>query len=97
MVWRVGRDDDISFWYDNWIKPQSLVELVSLDDDVHLDPNVKVNEFIQNAQCVIHKLNQTLNYHPIIHKIIEITLPVIDMSDSFCWSLNSSGSFTTEN
>jgi len=67
-----------------------------MGDDVHADPNIKVNEFIQNAQGDIHKLNQTLNYHLIIQKIIGIALLVADTHNSFCWALKSSGFFTTK-
>jgi len=66
IVWRVGTGDEITFWYDNWIEPQSLIELVGLNNDVYLDPNIKVSEFIHNAQWDVQKLNRTLNYHPII-------------------------------
>jgi len=47
---KVGRGNDISFWYANCVEPQSLDELVSLDDDVRPYPNVKASEVIHNAQ-----------------------------------------------
>jgi len=32
----------------------------------------------------------------VVHKIIEIALPLTDRKDSFCWRVNSSGEFSTK-
>jgi len=50
IVWKAGKGTEMSFWHDNWIEPQSLVELVGLDEGMNPDPNIRVSEFIQNAQ-----------------------------------------------
>jgi len=57
MVWKVGKGNEISFWNDNLVEPQRLVELVGLDNGVQPDPNIRVSEFIHNAQRDIPKLN----------------------------------------
>ena len=94
MVWKVGNGNEISFLYDNWIEDQSLIQLLGIDNNPILDPNAKVSEFIRNALWDIQKLNQTLQNHQIIQKIIGIALPVIETEDSFCLGLNGSGFFT---
>jgi len=71
----VGRGTKISFWYDNWIEAQNFVDLLGLDDDALPDPNIKVSEFIHNAQWDMQKLNQTLQCHHLIQKIIRMALP----------------------
>ena len=48
------------------------------------DPNLKVSYFIHNAQWDMQKLNQILQSHQIIQKIIGIVLPIVDTADSFC-------------
>jgi len=53
----VGTGNEISFWYDYWIEPQSLIELVGLNNYVYPDPNIKVSQFIHNAQWDAQKLN----------------------------------------
>ena len=83
MVWRVERGNEISFWYDNWIELQNLVELLGLHDGVQLDPSIRVSEFIHNAQWNVQKLTQTLQCLQIIKKIVGIVLPIIDSNDSF--------------
>jgi len=63
---------------------------VELDEDNVPHLATKVSEFIQNFLLDIPKLNQILNYHPIIHKIIEIAIPLTDIKQSFCSSGESS-------
>ena len=49
MIWEVGKGSEISFWYNNWIETRCLIELMDLDDDVNLNPAIKVSEFTQNS------------------------------------------------
>jgi len=92
----VGNGNEVSFWLDNWIEDQSLLELLGIENNSLLDPNTKVSEFIHNAQWDIQKLNKTLQNYQIIQKIIGIVLPIIETDDSFCWGLNGSGFFTSK-
>ena len=57
---------------------------MKLDETSNPDQTIKVNEFIQNYQWDIYKLNQTLNCHLIIQKIVGILIPLKDIKNSFC-------------
>ena len=72
------------------------MKIMTLEEDANLDLETKVSEFIKNGQWNLQKLNQSLNNHPIIQKNIGIPIPLIEIRDSFCWGLNSSGSFSTK-
>ena len=77
LVRRVEKGNKISFCYDNRIETQNLVDIPGIEDGSIVDLSIKVSEFICNAQWDIQKLNQTLQGHQIIPKIIGIALPVI--------------------
>jgi len=68
---------------------------VSEDNFAH--PEAKVCEFIQDSsKWNVSKLRQFVNNHHVTQKIKGITIPIHESGDSFCWGLNSSGSFTTK-
>jgi len=95
MVWNVGNGKDISFWYDNCIENRCLHDLLNLGDAGNLNPCTKVCEFIQNKQWNVRKLSQHISNHSIVLKIIRIPIPITEIKDSYCWGLNSTGTFTT--
>jgi len=67
IVWKVGKGDNISFWYDNWIENRNLADILNISNENIPKSEAKVNEFIQdNVNWNIPKLMQTLNNHPII-------------------------------
>jgi len=45
VVWKVGKGDSISFWYDNWIENRPLIDILSITDENIDDPLLKVNDF----------------------------------------------------
>jgi len=46
MAWSVGNDNDISFWYDNWIENKNLIELLNMTEDSQPNPQTTVSAFI---------------------------------------------------
>jgi len=85
LVWKVGTGTDISFWFDNWIGNKNLIQHLDIEDDLNLDPSIRVSEFILNGQWDIQKLNQKIHDHLVLQKIIGIALPILETVDSFCW------------
>ena len=96
MVWSLGNDNDIYFWYDNWIENRSLIELLNMEDDIQPNIQTKVSEFIQDKKWNVQKLHQYVNDHLVVQKIIGIPIPITKISDSYYWGLTSSGLFTTK-
>ena len=84
-MWKVGKDETISFWHDNWIENKNLIDLLNLSEDTIHMPQAKVSEFIQpNRSRDVAKLNLLLNNHSIIEKIKGIPIPTHSKQDSFC-------------
>ena len=71
------------------------MELLEIDDPDLINCDLAVSEFIEHKQWNIPKLRAYINIPDILHKIIGIPIPVISTKDSFCWSLSSTGRFTT--
>ena len=96
ICWKIGKGDQISFWFDNWIKNKNLVEIMGIDEENIPQPDAKVCDFItQQSQWHVQHLKLVLSNHPIIQKIQGISIPVHGAEDSFYWGLNSSGDFPT--
>ena len=95
IAWTLGNDHDISFWKDNWLDNRSVLELLELHDQDSIDGNLKVSEFIENKKWNINKLHHYINNPDIIHQIIGIPISLVNITDSFCWGLSSTGEFTT--
>ena len=87
----------LSFWFDNWIENQNLVEILEVDEDNILHLDAQVCDFIQqNSGCDILKLQHVLNNHRIVHNIQVLIIPIHETNDSFCWGLSSSSYSTTK-
>ena len=70
IIWKVGKGDQISFWFGNWIENRNLVEIIELDEDNIPYPNAKVFDYItQQKQWDILHLKFVLKNHPIVQKI----------------------------
>jgi len=69
---------------------------LELHDQDLIDGNLKVSEFIENKKWNINKLRHYIQNPNIIHKILGIPIPIVDITDSFCWGLSSMGEFTTK-
>lgn len=48
IIWKIGRGDEISFWFDNWFENRTLVEILGVSEDSIVHPEVKVCEFIRD-------------------------------------------------
>jgi len=96
MRWSVGTGQDISFWFDNWIENQNLIELLNLQDVDGLDPRLKLSEFIQDKKWDFHKLQQTIPNQMILEKIMGIPLTHTETRDELYWALTSSGRFSIQ-
>ena len=96
MIWIVGDGKMISYWFDNWFENKCLSDLLNLDPDEIINPDMKVCEFIQNQQWNVSKLDQYISRGDIIQKIIGVPLPITAISDSYCWGLSASGKFTAK-
>jgi len=96
MRWSVGNGHDISFWYDNWVANQNLVELLNLQDEGGLDPDLKVSAFIQNKQWNLQKLQQIISNQVILETICGIPIPKLEVCDKLYWGLTSSGLFSIQ-
>ena len=48
VIWKIGKGDEISFWFDNWIDNRNLVEILGVSEDSDAHPEVKVCEFIRD-------------------------------------------------
>jgi len=64
-----------SFWYDNWVGTQNLVDLIGIKDGVLPDPSIKVSEFIHNAQWNMQKLQEKIVAHITIKDYKYISSP----------------------
>ena len=70
ILWKIGRGDEISFWFNNWVESRNLVEILGVAEDSVTHPEAKVYEFIQqNSEWDILKLRQFINNHPVVQKI----------------------------
>ena len=97
VIWKVGKGDKISFWLDNQIENRSLLDITGIARSEITNIDIQVGEFITpQDDWDVNLLNTTLNYHPIIQKILGTTLSVFPRDDSFCWGINSSGKFSTK-
>jgi len=95
--WKLGRWNNISFWFDNWVDNHNLVELLSVPLDAIPEPNVVVSDFINiDRSWNATKLQQCVQDHNVLLKIKGIDIPTKEIDDSFCWGLSSSGDFTTK-
>ena len=95
IVWTLGNGHDISFWKDNWLDNRNLLKLLDLQDQESVDGNLTVSEFIENKKWNITKLWHYSQHPDIIQKILGIPISLVDIKDSFCWGLSSTGEFTT--
>ena len=88
---KVGTGDNISSWYDNWIKNNNLIDIMGLSEESVPNLQAKVCEFIQqhkneNLPILVHTHNnhqedaRDCYSHP-QHKRLY-------------WGLNSSGEFS---
>ena len=85
IIWKIGRGDKISLWFDNWVENRNLVEILGVTEDSVAHPEVKVCEFIQNnSEWDVPKLRQFLNHYHIVQKIQGITMSIHETSDFFC-------------
>jgi len=96
MVWSLGNGNEISFWYDNWIENRSLIGLLHMEDEIQLNPQTKVSEFIQDKTWNLQKLHQHVNNIHVIQKIIGNPIPYTETAKSYYWGITSSGLFTTK-
>ena len=94
MRWSIENDQDISFWYDNWIENKNLIELLNLQDVDGLDPDLKLSAFIQNKKWNLQKLHQTIHNQVILETISGIPIPNVEVSDQLYRGLTSSGLFS---
>lgn len=90
---KIGNDNEISFWLDNWCTHTSLFELTNTSPS-SVDLKLKLFTFIlPNKTWDISCLNQLLP-NDIINLIKGIPLPHLDIKDSPVWGLTPYGSFT---
>jgi len=90
IIWKIGKGDQFSFWFDNWIEDRNLVDIMEIAEESISQPDLKVGDFItQQSQWDILRLKIVLNSHPIIEKIQGIPITMYETEDSFCWGLNS--------
>ena len=85
LIWKVGKGDKISFWLDNWVENRSLLDITGIARSDITNIDIQVGEFITpQGDWDVNLLNSTLNYHPIVQKILGTTLSVFPRDDSFC-------------
>ena len=57
IIWKIGKGDEISFWFDNWVENRNLIEILGVAEDSIVYPEAKVCEFIQeNSEWNVPKL-----------------------------------------
>ena len=96
-MWQIRNGDRISFWYDNWIENKNLIEILKVDEATIPNPHAKVSDFIQQDKIWnLTKLTCVLGNQPIMNKIQGVVIRAHIKPDSFCWGLNSLGSFSTQ-
>ena len=57
IIWKIGRGEEISFWFDNWVENRNLVEILGVSEDSIAHPEAKVCKFIRdNSEWDVPKL-----------------------------------------
>ena len=47
LFWKVGKEDQIYFWFDNWMEIRSLVDIIGIDESSVTHSDAKVSNFIK--------------------------------------------------
>jgi len=95
LIWQIGNDSSVSFWFDNWLETNCLQDILQLSVDSIPCLGAKVSDFINtDKRWDIDRLKNILRDHNIIHKIVGIPLPISDIADSLSWGCTSSGEFS---
>jgi len=77
LRWRIGTEDHISFWWDNWLDNANLAEILDMGNSLPTDPDCTVSAFItQDKTRDIEKLRVVLNNDLIFNKIVGIPIPI---------------------
>jgi len=85
LIWKVGKGDQISFWFNNWIENRSLMHIIGIDESNITHPDAKVSDFItQESKWDSSLLISVLNDHPIVKNFLGIPIPIYEREDSFC-------------
>ena len=69
LIWKVGKGDQISFWFDNWIENRCRVDLIDIDESNVTHPDARVGDFItQGSKWGTSVLTSVLNNYPFVKK-----------------------------
>ena len=95
--WKIGRGNNISFWFANWVDNHNLIDLLGVPLATIPEPNAMVSDFINNGRSWnATKRQQYVQDHSVLLKIKGLDIPTNEIEDSFCWGPSSSRDFTTK-